>query len=273
MRPREAYVSNSLPEIQNLIPEFFEHLKMFFDLMCSDFKILWLVLIVLVALGFLVAFVVRSKKNKIIASGAALVTLVFVFVMAFAFYALLDKPLYATRAMYPIGASIALVGVYAISGKELIARVSKLPVMVLAWCFFVFALTFGNALKEQDGYRTMIEDMVISDLNEMPIMRNGKVKVIQAGGNLGFSPVIWHMPQDYKIMDRLLMPTFSEYVPWMAIKVTEQSGIPDLTINEGIDLKEKDLPLLRETVFYDIFGDDENILVMFKDERKFNVTF
>ena len=273
MRPRDAYASNSLPEIQNLIPEFFEHLGTFFELVFSDFKIWWLILIGLIGLGFLVVFVMRSKKNKALASGAALVTLVFVFIMAFAFYALLDKPLYATRAMYPIGASIALVGVYAINGKEVLAKITKVPVVILAWCFFVFALTFGNALKEQDEYRTMLEDMVISDLNEMPIMQDGKVKVVQVGGNLGFSPVIWHMPQDYKILDRLLMPSFSEYVPWMATKITEQSGLPNLVINEGVDLREKDLPVLKETVFYDIMGDDENILVIFKDNRKFNVVF
>ena len=47
----------------------------------------------------------------------------------------------------------------------------------------------------------------------------------------------------------------------------------NLIINDEVDLREKNLPVLKETVFYDIMGDDENILVMFKDDRKMNVLF
>ena len=273
MRPRDVYVSNSLPDIQNLIPDFLSHLGKYFNLVFSDFKTMWLVFIVMICVGFLVVFVMRSKKNKVLAAGVGLVILAFVFVMAFAFYAVLDKPLYATRAMYPLGASLAIVGVYVVSGKELMAKITKIPIVVLAWCFFVFAMTFGNALSEQNDYRNMLEDMVISDLNEMPMMMDGNTKRIQVSGNLGFSPVILHMPQNYKMLDRLLMPSFSQYVPWMATKITEQSGIPNLVFDEGIDLRKEDLPVLKETVFYDILGDEDDILVVFKDSRTFDVMF
>ena len=199
MKPRDAYVSNSLPEIQNLIPDFLNHLRTYFGLVLSDFKILWLILIGLLCVGFVILFIMRSKKNKIVAGGMGLMTLVFIFVMAFAFYAVLDKPLYATRAMYPLGASLALVGVYVVNDKERLAGVLRVPIIALAWCFFVFAMTFGNALKEQDDYRNMLENMVISDLNSLPIMQDGTIKRIQASGNLGFSPVILHMPQNYSV--------------------------------------------------------------------------
>ena len=273
MKPRDAYVSNSLPEIQNLIPDFLNHLGAYFGLVFSDFKVWWLVLIGLICVGFVVLFVMRSKKNKVLASGAGLITLAFIFVMAFAFYAVLDKPLYATRAMYPLGASLALAGVYVVSGKERLVGIVKVPIFVLTWCFLVFAMTFGNALREQNDYRNTMENMVISDLNSLPIMQDDTVKHIQVSGNLGFSPVILHMPQNYKILDRLLMPSFSQYVPWMAAKITTRSGMANLVYDESIDLTEKDLPVLKETVFYDILGDKENILVVFKDSRTFDVVF
>ena len=69
------------------------------------------------------------------------------------------------------------------------------------------------------------------------------------------------------------MPSFSQYVPWMATKITEQSGIPNLVFDEGADLREEDLPVLKETVFYDILGDEDDILVVFKDSRTFDVMF
>lgn len=273
MKPRDAYASNSLPELQNIIPVFFEHLGFYFNLVFSDMKIWWLVIMGIIGLGFLVLFVMRSKKNKVLASVVAVLTLAFVFVMAFAFYAVLEKPLYATRAMYPFGAALAIIGVYVVDGKELLAKGMRAPVVVLSWCFLVFALTFGNVLKEQNEYRSTMSSMVVSELNRLPIMQDGVAKHIQVTGNLGYAPSVRNIPQNYKIIERLLMPSFSEYVPWTNYRVAEISGLPNLIFDETIDLKEKGLPLLKETVFFDIFGDKENILVVFKDTRKFNVVF
>ena len=273
MKPRDAYVSNSLPGIDRLVPAFFEHLGEYFKLVLSDFKVLWIVLICAICVSFIVVFVMKSKKNKILAGGMALLTAVFIITMAFAFYALLDKPLYATRAMYPFGVSIAMMGVYIVSDTGLFAKIARVPIFVLSWCFLVFAMTFGNALREQENYREMLQNMVIGDLNEMSIMQDGEPKYIKVSGNLGFSPVILHMPQEYKILDRLLMPSYSEYVPWMATKITEQSGLPNLIFDERVEFDKEKMQILKKTVFYDIYGDDEHILVQFKDDRKFNVTF
>lgn len=273
MRPREAYVSNSLPELQYLMPKFLEHLGQYFQLVLTDLKIWWLVIIGVICGLFVVRFIMRSKRNKIVAGTVALCVIAFVFVMAFAFYAVLDKPLYATRAMYPFGVALAVVGVYVVDGAGWVIRCARVATTVLTWCFVVFALTFGNVLSEQDDYRHMLENMVIADLNQLPVMLDSTPKYIQVSGNLGFSPVIWHMPDNYNILRRLLMPSYSEYVPWMATKITEQSGMPNLVFDETRNLEEMNLPLVKETVFYDILGDGENILIRFKDARRFEVLF
>lgn len=273
MKPRDAYASNSLPELQNIIPEFFQHLGQFFELLFTDFKIWWLILIAIICVGFVVLFVTRSKKNKVLASFSALFVVAFVMVMSFAFYAVLDKPLYATRAMYPVGVALAIICVFVVSGKEIVAKIVNVPIVVISWCFLIFALTFGNALREQNDYRNTMENMVISDLNQLSVMQDDSVKHIQVSGNLGFSPVVLHMPQNYKILERLLMPTFSQYVPWMAAKITTRSGMANLVYDENVDLKSMNLPKLKSTVFYDIYGDKENILVVFKDTRTFDVIF
>ena len=269
MKPRDAYASNSLPAIGELIPKFFEHLGQYFALVLSDFKILWLVAIGLIGVSFVILFTARSKRNKIVSLVWAIAGMCMVIVLAFAFYAVLDKPLYATRAMYPLGASLAILGTYIASGEKK-AEVLKAPVAILVWCFFVFAFTYGNALKEQDNYREMVSNMVISDLNK--IVADGAPKNIHVTGSIGFSPVILHMPQDYKILDRLLMPTYSRYVPWMAYKITRQSGLNNLVYSddENVDLTELKLPVLKETTLYNIYGDSKDILVEFKN-NDFNV--
>lgn len=270
MKPRDAYASNSLPEFSKLIPEFFEHLGRYFNLVLTDLKVWWLVLVGIILVGFVVLFVVRSKRNKVKAGLVAALGMLMILVLSFAFYAVLDKPLYATRAMYPLGAAVAILAIYVMSGPKK-AWILKVPVVVISWCFVVFALTFGNALKEQDNYRNMVVDMVINDINGLSVMQDGKPKYVQVSGNVGFSPVILHMPRDCNILPRLLMPSFSEYVPWMANRVMQQSGLP-LVYDEKVMI-ESNLPMLKETTLYNIYGDEKYILVEFKGERVFNVTF
>jgi hypothetical protein len=268
MRPQDMYVSNEIPGISEFFPTVFKNLGHYFELLFTDFRILWLVLIVLIIIGFVVLYVIKSKRNKILAVLMALFGVVAMGIMAYLFYAALEQPLYTTRAMYAIGAFIAIMGIYIASGvkKELILT---LPVVVLAWCFFSFSFTYGNALKEQDTFRNMQIDMVIADLNE--ITADGTPRKIQAVGQIDFAPAIKHMPEkEYHILRRLLKPSFETYVPWMAYRLREASGLPGLVFDPGLSLDNTNLPEIKNTALYIIYGDNENILVKFKGEE-FNI--
>lgn len=268
MRPKDVYVSNEIPGIAEFFPSLFSHLGHYLELLFSDFRILWLVLIGIIALSFVVMFVIKSKRNKILAAILALVGVVAMFVMSYLLYSALDKPLYTTRAMYAIGAFIAIISIYVVSGekRELFLAV---PVVVLSWCFFSFSFTYGNALHEQDTFRNMQIDMVISDLNE--IMNGSGPKRIQAIGQIDFAPVIKHMPEkDYLILRRLLKPSFEINVPWMAYRLTEGSGLPGLVYDPNVNLVNSDLPVLKDTALYIIYGNSDSILVKFKGEE-FNI--
>ena len=291
MAPRDVYVSNELPGISEFFPSLFLHLGHYFELLFADFRILWLVLVGVMILGFVVMFVKRSKRNKILASIFGVVGVGLMLLMCYLFYAALSKPLYTTRAMYAVGAFIAIIGIYIVSGEEykrlkvkLEEKESELNVLVslnsaeiiftiamvvLSWCFFSFSFTYGNALYEQDNFRNMQVDMVISDLNE--IMNDGKVRKIQAIGQIDFAPAIKHMPEkNYLILRRLLKPSFETNVPWMAYRLTEASGIPGLVYDPNVDLTNNNLPVLKNTALYIIYGDSDNILVKFKGEE-FNI--
>lgn len=273
MKPRDAYASNSLPEIQNLIPEFLEHLGQYFYLVFSDFKVWWLVLIVLIMVGFVVLFVMRSKRNKVRALMVALLGELMIAVLSFAFYAVLDKPLYATRAMYPLGAALAIFMIYLMSGKKKVWFL-KIPVVALSYGFVAFALIFGNALREQNNYRDDVMSMVVADLNELSEMQDGVSKYVRVSGDVGFSPVILHMPRDKMILQRLLMPSYSRHVPWMAYRVLQESGLPLLYNEDNEDMVfDENLPKLKETVLYDIYGNEKYILVEFKGENPFDLIF
>ena len=265
MTTRDVYVSNELPGISEFFPSLFSHLWHYFELLFSDFRILWLVLIGIMMLGFVVMFVKRSKRNKILTVVLGILGVGLMLVLSYLFYAALDKPLYTTRAMYAIGAFIAIIGVYVMPDvkKELFLAA---PVVILVWCFFAFSFTYGNALNEQNSFRNMQVDMVISDLNE--ILHDGEVRKIQTVGQIEFAPAIKHMPEkDYLILKRLLKSSFGADVPWMAYRLTEASGLPGLVYDPNVDLTSKNLPVLKDTALYIIYGDTENILVKFKGEE------
>ena len=138
----------------------------------------------------------------------------------------------------------------------------------------MFALTYGNALKEQNDFRNSRVEMVLADLNKLPSVMDGTEKNVQVDGFIGLSPVIRNMPmKDYRILYRLMMPSFSKNIPWMAYRITEQRWIDNLHHNSEINLNDKDLPLLEETALYNIYGDDQNILVKFKNQTEYDLLY
>ena len=269
MTTKDVYVSNELPGISEFFPSLFSHLGHYMELLFSDFRMLWLVLIGILMLLFVVLYTIRSKKNKILALIVGMVGLFLMGISTYILYAALDKPLYTTRAMYAIGALIAIMGVYIVSGefsKKILMAIVTVPVVVLSWCFFSFGFTYGNALKEQNAFRNMQVDMVISDLNGM--LKDDEVRKIQATGQIGFAPAVEHMPdKDYYILRRLLKPSFGGDVNWMAYRLTEASGLSNLVYDPNVDLTNEDLPILKETTLYIIYGDAGNILVKFKGKE------
>ena len=266
MRPADMYVSNEVVEIGELVPTAVAHLVKYLGLLVSDFRTLWLVLMAMIVVGFVVAFAVRSERNKVVSAVVGALTAVVLVVLAYILYAVLSKPLYTTRAMYAIGAVLAIMGVYIASGRGW-QKIMMVPVVMLGWCFFSFAFTYGNALAEQDAYRRMQTEMVIADLNEM-LPEFGEVKTLQATGEMGLAPVVAHMPAgDYVILRRLLKPSFGGDVPWMALRLVEGSGLPGAKYDPKMNLEGQDLPELKDTVFYTIYGDERGILVEFKGEK------
>ena len=95
---------------------------------------------------------------------------------------------------------------------------------------------------------------------------------VQTSGNVGMTPVLLNMTDDGRILYRLMAPSFSEFVPWMAYRLSYQSGL-GIYYMPDVDLALKDLPLIKNTVLYDIYGDERGILVKFKGDKGPEVVF
>ena len=190
------------------------------------------------------------------------VTLLLSFMLSFGIYPLLNKPLFEPRAMYGLGILIALMCLMIANSSKF--YILKLFYIALVWSFVAFAFTYGNALAEQKRYTDFRVQLVINDLNNLEIMDNGLLKLIQLEGNIGKSPIIDNMPKDYKMINRLVPTTFGGDWSWNIQYFYSYFKIPNIYIDYSKDLKEMNLPLLKDTMYHQIFGDSNNILIVLK---------
>ncbi len=260
--PGDTYVSIKLSNLMSLIPNFFSNLLKYYSLVITDFRKLWLLLLGIIILSFIIVCLFTSQKNKVLTFIITIITLLLSFILSFGVYPLLDKPLFFPRAMYGIGIIIALMCLIIANSSKF--NILKLFYCALVWSFISFAFTYGNALAEQKRYTDFRVQLVINDLNNLEIMNNGLVKLVQLEGNIGKSPIIDNMPDKYKMINRLVPSTFGGSWAWNIQYFYTYFKIPNIYIDYDKDLKEINLPLLKDTMYHQIFGNDNNILIVLK---------
>ena len=260
LNPQETYVSNTLPAVSEMIPTTVRHLKHYYYYVVHDFKLEWLILTGIIFAGFILTSVRVSLQSKwltfLLGSGVLLAWLC----LSFGIYPVLSDPLYDPRAMYGFGACICFAAIPFMTRPRMF--VLKAACIILSWCFFVFGFTYGNALAVQKDYTDYRIAAVVHDLDELDVMETGDSKVCQLEGDIGFAPEISHMPQDYEMLNRLVPNTFgysSSY--WRGFRFFMYYGLKNLDWDTDYDLTEYDLPVLKNSIYHTIYGNDEYILI------------
>lgn len=263
LKPKETYVSNTLPPIGQMIPTAIRHLKEYYWYVVHDFKLEWLVLTGLLFAGFVLVSVGHSKRNKwatFLLSGVVMLAML---CLSFGIYPVLSDPLYDPRAMFGFGACICFLTVPVVAKKR--AFLWKAACIILSWCFFVFGFTYGNALSTQKGYTDYRITAVIHDLDELDLLDEVNSKVYQIEGDIGFSPEIERMPQDYEMLRRLVPNTFgysSSY--WRGFQFYTYYGLRNVVWDDDIDLTERDLPVMKNSIYHTIYADENHVLIELK---------
>ncbi len=262
------YASTAVPAIGELPYYILRNLKEYYGTVVTDLKKEWLLLIAVLFLGFLYVSVRESKQkwhHSLLASmGGALLMLL----MAFGVYPALQNPLFAPRAMYGFGVMLCMIGVYTVSfirRKEYV--VAKAACFVLCWCFFVFAFTYGNTLNVQKTYTDYRIAAVIDDLDEVGAFDSEEPKTVQIAGSIGYAPGIYAMRQDYQILNRLVPVMFQDSSwEWGRFGFEKYYALPKMNwaSDENLDLREMDLPVLRNSIYHTIRGNSAYILIELK---------
>ena len=243
MKTVDTYVSTEIASPRKII----ENYILYFNTIKSDFKQSWLILIVLIFLGFFWTMIKESKHNKIVAFVISIVTLGCMLFLSWGLYPALSIPLTAPRALYGFGVCIAFISIATVSNKNM--YFFKVICLILGWCFIVFASTYGNALAVQNEYTNFRIQMVIDDLNSINLFNSYDVKNVQIAGNIGKSPILNNMPQNYQILNRLVPTTFGSDWMWNNYKFYNYYGLKNIVNDTSIDLRSIDLPIIKDTMY------------------------
>ena len=256
------YSSGELLPVLKLIPGFFEHLYLYYRNILFDFKIEWIVLVVILMIGFLIQETMESRRKKYEAFLGSVVCLFTLAILMFGLYPALKSPIYNPRAMYGFGIFVTFIAMKASSIKK--EYLLKIGCVSLTWCFFVFSFTYGNALSEQKRYTDFRIQLVLGDLNELECMNNENVKQVQICGDIGRSPVLENMPTDYMALERLVPTTFSGY-GWGEYYFCEYFDIRNVQwVDETTRSDVGELPVLKDTMYHMIKGNDEYVQIILK---------
>jgi hypothetical protein len=262
MNPVSSYVSNELPEFQNFIPNFISNLRKYYVYIKSDFKVEWLMLVILLLIAYVIVTVRISQQPKIITLFFTVLSLGAMGILCFGMYPALTTPLYYPRAMYGFGVWIALLGVMVASSNDL--SVLKVPGILLSWSFYVFAFIYGNALNVQQEYTDFRILQVIDDLQELDFVQSDTSITAQVTGTIGYAPVLRNMPQDYQIMNRLVRVMFVGYWNWGICQISNYYDLRNMNWVYGLDLSGENLEVLSDTMYHTILGNDEYLLIELK---------
>ena len=199
-----GYVSNQLPGLIEFIPNAIHNLITFYTNIHLDFCGLWEVLIVIILALFVIAPAIKVKKPIILLY--SLVALTAISIVAFGFYVVIAKPLFAARAMYGYCVALGLVSIFVVdllNGSFIL----KLPIYGIAWCFLVFSFIYSNSLIAQarwDDFR--INETITALSNERILTDN--TESISVNGAIGYAPEIRNTVERYPVLKKLVIPYY-----------------------------------------------------------------
>ena len=250
------YVSASI-SLSSLLP----NLKQYATLILTQFDELWLALIGVIMAAFVYLSVRDSGQRKIATLFAAVVTMLLMAAVAFGPYVVFTNPTFAPRGMYGIGVFFAVLCIL-VADK---LNITKVAVAALAWLFFVFSFTYGNALHIQDEYTEFRLKQVMTDLNHIETLKEKNDVIVQVQGTVGYAPAVENMIAEYGILEDLVTVQFrdSEW-SWGDYKLVYYYGMDFLEKAFGRDLTELDLPVLADTVYHTVCGDEGHVLIVLK---------
>lgn len=239
----------------------FRNLQHYAMLITTQFNELWLWLIGLIVLAFVYLAVKLTRQNRFATLVLAIAALACMAILSFGVYVVFENPLFDPRGMYGFGVFVAALCIFAADKLN----VTKVAVAVLAWVLFVFSFTYGNALSLQNEYTEFRIQQVLTDLNHIFDPEERNATTVQVVGTVGHAPAVENMIEEFGILKDLVTVQFRDSDSyWGDYKLIYYYHMDFLEKAYDTDLTELDLPVISDTVYHTIHGDEKHILIVLK---------
>lgn len=258
MRPNGVSVASPGMLISYVVSRYIAYYK----IICYDFTPLWLLLILAIAVLFIYLVCKTASIPKIFAFFLGILTVLIGSALCFGAYLFISEEAYDTRCMYGFNLFLTLMAIYISYHTKY--WIPKAIYTALAWCFFVFSLTYGNALALQQDYLNYRITLVANDLNSLEFMKTDDMKKIRIEGAIGLAPAIKNMSETYPFLKKEIFSGFGSGF-WGGYYFYHYFNIPNIEVITDEDgCQYQNLPLINDTMYHTISGDGHYILIELK---------
>lgn len=268
MKPVDSWVSSTIPSLDKLIPTIVSNYLHYCSCVLSEFKAIWLYMILLCMIGFIFVIIRKSARNALASAIMGILCLVLMGLLCWGLYPALESTSFTARAMFGFGIYIALITGTVCSDSSI--NFFKFPVFVLGWCFYIFSFSYGNYLHTTQVYNEYRIQNVLNYINDLDYYSDSDNEIfLQIAGDAGRAPIIDRIPAEEKpIFNKLLPASFNGNWVWGQVEFYEYYDLSGFSLEYYYsgkpDLKELNLPQIDSTIYFDVYGDQNNLLIMLK---------
>ncbi len=261
-----SYVDASITVDLDFFQKVFQNYKTYYELVQADFRNVWKILIGIMILFFFFVVVRETKQKKWRSLFCAIFFFGFLLLFPFGIYPALSDPIFAPRAMYGIGALLAMLGVViANAASKFLNLVGKLSCAALGFCFIIFSNVYGNVLQIQQDYTDLRTQAIIDDLIELDFSDAEEKLYFQ----LDYGVESWESPilrnnsaYNISVIHRMLRISYPNK-RFLQIRYSSYYDF-NFIYDDSIDLSTYNLPILVDNAYHTIYGNDEYIYVVMK---------
>jgi len=262
-----SYAQTSMLPASQLITGILNNIKDYALTINHDFGMIWKIGILLALLFFITKSVSCSAQRKVISFFLVFTVIVISFLLSYGVYSLLQKPLYAPRALLGFGVFLAVICIYAVSDFK---KISTIVVLALNWCLFTFAFSYGNALADQARYAEFRIGILTHDLSALYPDVSKDSMSIQIENSIDFAPSIKNIAKHNPVIERLVPSRLSDskldYIYFLTYFNDDRfhANNEEAKEQKNIDFSALNLPVVLDSYYHTIQSDGNHIIIVLK---------
>lgn len=215
--PHGGYRDTVIPNMLDIPVTLFKNVASLVDVLVASLNTEWRVLVVVSILSIMVMTLVGSRKrgaNKIFDLLLIIVATPVVMMMSYGVYVFLysQQQMYADwgRCLIGVGFAIATICISVISLcthykpgslQFIVLILLGVPIMILLYSFFVYAIAFGNCIADQQRYANIKNAQLEYALSDIGISNDTHIYI---PSSIGPSAVTKHISEQYPVTQFLL---------------------------------------------------------------------